>query len=105
MFSGEDNLGPWKNEIAQAALAPGPGTDSPQGTLVLAANRTKRPDILRGFRRYRGGWDIANQHYWAVSTTINPYPFRSAMDNCCVVNANSIMLSEIPASYNSWIAL
>ncbi|KAF7808792.1 putative transmembrane protein [Senna tora] len=62
---GEENLGPWKNQNAQAALAPGPDTDSPQGTLVLAANRTKRPDILSGFRKYRGGWDIANQHYWA----------------------------------------
>ncbi|KAJ1377708.1 hypothetical protein SESBI_48605 [Sesbania bispinosa] len=44
------------------APAPGPNTDD---TLVLAANRTKRPDILRGFRRYRGGWDFADQHYWA----------------------------------------
>ncbi|XP_028759508.1 uncharacterized protein LOC114718376 [Neltuma alba] len=62
---GGDNLGPWKNEIEQAALAPGPETDSHQGTLVLAANRTRRPDILRHFRQYRGGWDITNQHYWA----------------------------------------
>ncbi|KAK4260723.1 hypothetical protein QN277_003801 [Acacia crassicarpa] len=62
---GEENLGPWKNEIEQAALAPGPAVDSHQGTLVLAANRTKRPDILNHFRQYRGGWDITNQHYWA----------------------------------------
>ncbi|RDY03934.1 hypothetical protein CR513_12411, partial [Mucuna pruriens] len=59
---GEENLGPWKNEVTQVALAPRPGT---KGTLVLAANRTNRPDILRGFRRYQGGWDIANHHYWA----------------------------------------
>ncbi|KAI9088673.1 hypothetical protein K1719_029787 [Acacia pycnantha] len=62
---GEENLGPWKNEVAQAALAPVPESDSPEDTLILAANRTKRPDILRGFRRYRDGWDIANKHYWA----------------------------------------
>ncbi|XP_062170720.1 uncharacterized protein LOC133876455 [Alnus glutinosa] len=63
---GEQNLGPWKNAISQAAQAPGPATDNaPQSTLVLAANRTNRVDILRGFRRYRGGWDIANRHYWA----------------------------------------
>ncbi|KAJ1401420.1 hypothetical protein SESBI_28796 [Sesbania bispinosa] len=62
---GEDNLGPWKNEVAQVALGPSPGTDSSKGALVLAANRTNRPDILRRFRRYRGGWDIANRHYWA----------------------------------------
>jgi hypothetical protein len=61
-------LGPWKNAISQAAQAPGPATDNaPQSTLVLAANRTNRVDILREFRRYRGGWDIANRHYWAVS--------------------------------------
>ncbi|KAL1357301.1 hypothetical protein AAHE18_05G245800 [Arachis hypogaea] len=62
---GEANLGPWKNKITQEALAPAPETDAPSGTLVLAANRTDRPDILRRFRRYRGGWDIANRHYWA----------------------------------------
>lgn len=79
MFSGEENLGPWKNAVTQAALAPSPESDSHQGTLVLAANRTQRPDILRGFRRYRGGWDIANKHYWAVSTTI-PCFLCSQMD-------------------------
>uniref|UniRef100_A0A5B6ZRF5 Transmembrane protein n=1 Tax=Davidia involucrata TaxID=16924 RepID=A0A5B6ZRF5_DAVIN len=63
---GEENLGSWKNGILSAAAeAPGPVNDGPPSTLVLAARRTKRPDILRGFRRYRGGWDIANKHYWA----------------------------------------
>ncbi|XP_057445420.1 uncharacterized protein LOC130737620 isoform X2 [Lotus japonicus] len=62
---GEVNLDPWKTEVAQIALAPYPGVDSPEGTLVLAANRTNRPDILQRFRRYKGGWDIANRHYWA----------------------------------------
>ncbi|KAB1205660.1 hypothetical protein CJ030_MR7G017832 [Morella rubra] len=60
---GEENLGPWKNGISEAAPAPGPTSDD--ATLVLAANRTNRVDILRNFRRYRGGWDIANRHYWA----------------------------------------
>ncbi|KAK7343459.1 hypothetical protein VNO77_12218 [Canavalia gladiata] len=59
---GEQNLGPWKSEFTQVAPAPGPKTDD---VLILAANRTKRPDILRGFRRYQGGWDIADRHYWA----------------------------------------
>ncbi|BAT98976.1 hypothetical protein LR48_Vigan06g130900 [Vigna angularis] len=59
---GEENLGPWKNEVAQVAPEPRPET---KGTLVLAANRTNRPDILRRFRCYQGGWDIANRHYWA----------------------------------------
>ncbi|KAI4357696.1 hypothetical protein L6164_001630 [Bauhinia variegata] len=62
---GEENFGSWKNAIEQAALAPAPGNDAPKSSLVLAANRTKRPDILRGFQRYRDGWDITNRHYWA----------------------------------------
>jgi len=60
-------LGPWKNEVEQVAPEPCPET---KGTLVLAANRTNRPDILRRFRCYQGGWDIANRHYWAVRTTM-----------------------------------
>ncbi|XP_015895538.3 uncharacterized protein LOC107429376 [Ziziphus jujuba] len=62
---GEENLGPWKNEVSEASEAPGPVSDAHQSTLVLAANRTNRPDILNGFRRYLGGWDIVNRHYWA----------------------------------------
>ncbi|PSS19313.1 Keratin-associated protein like [Actinidia chinensis var. chinensis] len=60
---GEGNLGTWRGGVLSAsAQAPGPASES---TLVLAANRTKRPDILHGFRRYRGGWDFDNKHYWA----------------------------------------
>ncbi|KAK6134262.1 hypothetical protein DH2020_031998 [Rehmannia glutinosa] len=61
---GEENLGSWKDEIlASNGEAPGPANDV--STLVLAENRTKRPDILSRFHKYRGGWDIANKHYWA----------------------------------------
>ncbi|GMH15185.1 hypothetical protein Nepgr_017026 [Nepenthes gracilis] len=62
---GDANLGPLKRGILDEAQAPGPGGNGPQRTLVLAGNRTKRPDILDGFKRYQGGWDIANKHYWA----------------------------------------
>ncbi|KAK6122374.1 hypothetical protein DH2020_043884 [Rehmannia glutinosa] len=65
-ISGEENLGSWKDEILSSnpeAEAPGPANDV--STLVLAENRTKRPDILSRFHKYRGGWDIANKHYWA----------------------------------------
>ncbi|KAM7463476.1 hypothetical protein LguiA_031597 [Lonicera macranthoides] len=63
---GEGNLGGGKNGILTAtAEAPGPANDAPVSTLVLAEKRTKRPDILRNFRWYQGGWDIANKHYWA----------------------------------------
>ncbi|XP_051144697.1 uncharacterized protein LOC127260802 [Andrographis paniculata] len=61
---GQENLGSWKDQILNStAEAPGPFSDV--GTLVLAENRTKRPDILSKFHKYRGGWDITNQHYWA----------------------------------------
>ncbi|KAK6134217.1 hypothetical protein DH2020_032022 [Rehmannia glutinosa] len=61
---GEENLGSWKDEILSSnGEAPGPANDA--STLVLAENRTKRPDILSRFHKYRGGWDIANKHYWA----------------------------------------
>lgn len=64
---GEENAGSWKNEILSSnAEAPGPAEYV--RTLVLAENRTTRPDILSRFHKYRGGWDIANKHYWAVST-------------------------------------
>ncbi|XP_021824263.1 uncharacterized protein LOC110765442 [Prunus avium] len=62
----DENLGSWRNGISEeTAQSPGPASDAPQGTLVLAAKRTNRPDILSRFKRYRGGWDIANRHYWA----------------------------------------
>lgn len=67
VFAVDENLGSWKNDISETAESPGPSSDGSQGTLVLAAKRTKRPDILNGFKRYRGGWDIVNRHYWAVS--------------------------------------
>ncbi|KAL5830444.1 hypothetical protein ACOSQ3_019912 [Xanthoceras sorbifolium] len=59
---GGDNLGRWKNGIDVTAGAPWPSGYEP---LLLAAKRTNRPDILRGFKHYRGGWDIADRHYWA----------------------------------------
>ncbi|GKB38505.1 ion transport domain-containing protein [Tanacetum coccineum] len=63
---GEDSLGHFGNGIvsSSAAEAPGPASE-PSGALVLAGSRTKRPDILNRFKKYRGGWDITNKHYWA----------------------------------------
>ncbi|GAV80408.1 hypothetical protein CFOL_v3_23869 [Cephalotus follicularis] len=61
---GDENLGPWKNGLAAVAEAPGPSNGG-EPPLVLAAKRTHRPDILRGFKNYGGGWDITNRHYWA----------------------------------------
>lgn len=67
MYAGEHNLGPLENGIDEDAVAPGPEMMEP---LLLASNRTKRPDILNHFRQYQGGWDITNKHYWAVSPAI-----------------------------------
>ena len=67
-YAGGQNLGPWKNEISELAEAPAPSNDEPPSTLVLAAERTNRPDILRHFKHYHDGWDITNRHYWAVKS-------------------------------------
>ncbi|XP_047321432.1 uncharacterized protein LOC124925469 [Impatiens glandulifera] len=62
---GDENFGTGRNDIFNGvAEAPGPASNG-WNTLVLAANRTKRPDILRHLKPYRAGWDIANKHYWA----------------------------------------
>lgn len=34
--------------------------------LILAKTRTLRKDPLDGFNRYTRGWNISNEHYWAV---------------------------------------
>lgn len=64
---GEDNFGHWKNGIltsSAASEAAGP-SNNPPSALILAGSRTKRPDVLNHFKRYQGGWDITNKHYWA----------------------------------------
>ncbi|KAK9115407.1 hypothetical protein Syun_022204 [Stephania yunnanensis] len=67
--SGEElNLGgTWATGLMEFAEAPGPGGGGEGGfdALVLAANRTDRPDVLRGFKHYHGGWNITDRHYWA----------------------------------------
>ncbi|KAK9107028.1 hypothetical protein Syun_023039 [Stephania yunnanensis] len=71
---GEENMGQWTKGLFEFAEAPGPvdgGDDSStvhHETLVLAAKRTDRLDVLCGFKRYSGGWDISNRHYWAVKS-------------------------------------
>ena len=36
-------------------------------SFVLAAEKTRRKDPLDGLRDYAGGWNISDDHYWAVS--------------------------------------
>ncbi|KAI3921187.1 hypothetical protein MKX01_036166 [Papaver californicum] len=64
--SGEEKVGSWTKGLLQFSESPSPSYEHPPGgTLILAAKRTIRPDILSGLRRYREGWDIRNRHYWA----------------------------------------
>ncbi|RWR91047.1 transmembrane protein [Cinnamomum micranthum f. kanehirae] len=47
-------------------IASGPSDISAENTsFVLAAERTHRKDPLEGYKRYAGGWNISDQHYWA----------------------------------------
>ncbi|XP_071702892.1 uncharacterized protein [Rutidosis leptorrhynchoides] len=43
-------------------------------SLVLAQRRTTRKDPLDGFKKYRGGWNISERHYWA-SVAFTAVPF------------------------------
>jgi hypothetical protein len=36
-------------------------------SFALTVNRTYRKDPLNGFRKYPGGWNISEVHYWDVS--------------------------------------
>lgn len=51
------------------SLADGTGQNS---SLLLAEDRTRRKDPLDSFKKYNGGWNITNKHYWAVSS-LNPF--------------------------------
>uniref|UniRef100_A0A5B7A766 Transmembrane protein n=2 Tax=Davidia involucrata TaxID=16924 RepID=A0A5B7A766_DAVIN len=48
-------------------LVEGPSGNESVGnsTIALAAERTHRKDPLDGFKRYTGGWNISERHYWA----------------------------------------
>lgn len=49
------------------------GASEGNTSFVLAVERTQRKDPLNGFRDYTGGWNISNQHYWAVSSSYIPF--------------------------------
>eukprot|EP01018_Ginkgo_biloba_P027209 Gb_37738 [translate_table: standard] len=59
---------PWLPGLKQIPAALAPDDDivvDSNRSLILAKHRTRRPDILRKFKRYEGGWNITNKHYWA----------------------------------------
>ncbi|PPD74990.1 hypothetical protein GOBAR_DD28077 [Gossypium barbadense] len=70
LISGGVNLGAWNNEILELPQAPAPTTYESPITLVLAAQRTNRPDLLRHFKHYHG----VSWIYWG-----------SGIHICCVV--------------------
>ncbi|PON71307.1 hypothetical protein PanWU01x14_074470 [Parasponia andersonii] len=57
-------------------------------SVVLAAERTRRKDPLDGFKRYTGGWNISEHHYWAsLLFDIWHYVHTSvAADTCVAMN-------------------
>lgn len=63
------NLGPWAKGLLKGmpAVAEGPAAMAPVAKypLVLAEERTRRPDVLDHLRMYGGGWNVTNKHYWA----------------------------------------
>ncbi|WVZ72029.1 hypothetical protein U9M48_020549 [Paspalum notatum var. saurae] len=63
------NLGPWAKGLLKGMpeAAAGPAAMAPVAKypLVLAEDRTRRPDVLHHLKLYEGGWNVTNKHYWA----------------------------------------
>jgi hypothetical protein len=59
----------WRRLLADAA----PPTNN---SLVLAAARTHRSDPFANLTAYSGGWNISDEHYWALRH-ITTHPLRA----------------------------
>lgn len=64
IFSGEIQKGVKRNLLEEEQNNETPVNSS---YLILAAKRTHRRDPLDDFKKYSGGWNISEKHYWAVS--------------------------------------
>ncbi|KAK8604793.1 hypothetical protein V6N13_082265 [Hibiscus sabdariffa] len=63
---------PWR-KMERRKLAEGSEGDN-NSSLILAQKRTYRRDPLNDFKKYTGGWNISNEHYWAsVGFTAAPF--------------------------------
>ncbi|XVF88257.1 hypothetical protein PTKIN_Ptkin19aG0035200 [Pterospermum kingtungense] len=64
VFGGREHseVVPWR-KIERRNLADGSQADN--SSLILAEKRTYRRDPLNHFKKYTGGWNISNEHYWA----------------------------------------
>ncbi|KAF3328962.1 hypothetical protein FCM35_KLT06040 [Carex littledalei] len=64
-----NNLGQWAKgllkNIPQDASGPLAMEPVAKFPLILAEERTKRPDFLDKLRFYVDGWNITNEHYWS----------------------------------------
>ena len=58
--------------VKRNLLEEGENSETPVNSsyLILAAKRTYRRDPLDDFKKYTGGWNISEKHYWAVSIYI-----------------------------------
>ncbi|XP_010525940.1 PREDICTED: uncharacterized protein LOC104803645 [Tarenaya hassleriana] len=74
-FSWSIASGSGRRSVAEAPIY-GPFDSLPlvkDPSVALAAQRTYRKDPLNGFKKYTGGWNISDHHYWAsVSYTAVP---------------------------------
>ncbi|KAG9147007.1 hypothetical protein Leryth_005267 [Lithospermum erythrorhizon] len=54
-----------ENSGVKRLLADNSGDYVSNSSLILAEGRTYRKDPLNDFKRYTGGWNISEKHYWA----------------------------------------
>jgi hypothetical protein len=40
------------------------------GSVSVLSRRTRRVDPLQGLRKYEGGYNITDMHYWSVSSLL-----------------------------------
>ncbi|KAK4401291.1 hypothetical protein Sango_1235200 [Sesamum angolense] len=59
--------------------------------LVLAPRRTYRKDPLNHFKRYTGGWNITNPHYWAFLGSA----YLSSVSATVAVQGNHMAILEL----------
>nr|CAD1827782.1 unnamed protein product [Ananas comosus var. bracteatus] len=57
-----DGLVTWRRLVAES---PSMNISVDNSSFVLAADRTYRKDLWMIFKKYTGGWNISNRHYWA----------------------------------------
>jgi len=90
--------------VARRSIAEAPAdiNITTNSSFVLAADRTHRRDPLNGFRKYPGGWNISEVHYFAVSF-VSKVASLSAAHICCLHYLIFIALIFFPWFVVCWI--